>query len=479
MATTLKLRRGTTAQHSTFTGTEGEVTVDTDKDTVVVHDGTTAGGFPLVGEKGNQTITGIKTFDNGLKTDTISEETSAAGVTVDGVVLKDNGASLGGDLTFTGTGNRITGDFSNATLANRVWLQTSTANSAFSSGVLPSGTAARSLWAVVSQSDPTNASTTELDVENGVESRVRASRFGTGTYLPMTFYTGGSERMRIDTSGNVGIGTTSPGAKLSISANGSNQNALSFINTQTSGRTWIMGQGAGTGEADDFGLYDATSNHPVSIYKGGASGFWQWRTNGTERARITSGGDFLVGTTSNPSGTSTKLVVIGEASASAIRGAQYVITNNSGDLSYPVASFQKYDNDQSSSQVFLRFLSNQGSNGNGQINGNGSNQAAFGSFSDRRLKENIVDLEPQLANICALRPVEFDYIESEGGGHQIGFVAQEIQEVYPDVVGERSDGMLTLSGFNKTEARLIKAIQELKAELDTVKAELATLKGQA
>ena len=47
MSTQLKLRRGTTAQHSTFTGAEGEVTVDTTKDTLVVHDGTTAGGVPL------------------------------------------------------------------------------------------------------------------------------------------------------------------------------------------------------------------------------------------------------------------------------------------------------------------------------------------------------------------------------------------------------------------------------------------------
>jgi Major tropism determinant N-terminal domain len=43
----LQLRRGTTAQHSTFTGLVGEVTIDTDKDTIVVHDGSTAGGFPL------------------------------------------------------------------------------------------------------------------------------------------------------------------------------------------------------------------------------------------------------------------------------------------------------------------------------------------------------------------------------------------------------------------------------------------------
>jgi methylphosphotriester-DNA--protein-cysteine methyltransferase len=50
MATVLQLRRGTTTQHSTFTGALGEVTVDTTKDTVVVHDGSTAGGFALAKE---------------------------------------------------------------------------------------------------------------------------------------------------------------------------------------------------------------------------------------------------------------------------------------------------------------------------------------------------------------------------------------------------------------------------------------------
>jgi len=47
MAKEIKFRRGTTVQHSTFTGAEGEITVDTDKDTLVVHDGVTAGGKPL------------------------------------------------------------------------------------------------------------------------------------------------------------------------------------------------------------------------------------------------------------------------------------------------------------------------------------------------------------------------------------------------------------------------------------------------
>jgi hypothetical protein len=43
----LQIRRGTTAQHSTFTGLVGEITVDTTKDTIVVHDGVLAGGYPL------------------------------------------------------------------------------------------------------------------------------------------------------------------------------------------------------------------------------------------------------------------------------------------------------------------------------------------------------------------------------------------------------------------------------------------------
>ena len=50
MAKLLKLRRGTTSQHSSFTGAEGECTVDTTKDTLVVHDNSTAGGRPLLRE---------------------------------------------------------------------------------------------------------------------------------------------------------------------------------------------------------------------------------------------------------------------------------------------------------------------------------------------------------------------------------------------------------------------------------------------
>ena len=57
MPTAVQFRRGTTSQHSSFTGAAGEITVDTDKDVAVVHDGSTAGGFPLAAIAKAQTFT--------------------------------------------------------------------------------------------------------------------------------------------------------------------------------------------------------------------------------------------------------------------------------------------------------------------------------------------------------------------------------------------------------------------------------------
>ena len=73
MAKKLQLRRGTTSQHSSFTGAVGEVTVDTDKDSLVVHDGSTAGGHAIakssdvtgkVSKAGGDTLTGNHTWDS-------------------------------------------------------------------------------------------------------------------------------------------------------------------------------------------------------------------------------------------------------------------------------------------------------------------------------------------------------------------------------------------------------------------------------
>lgn len=177
--------------------------------------------------------------------------------------------------------------------------------------------------------------------------------------------------------------------------------------------------------------------------------------------------NLLVGTTS----AAAKLTISADTNATTgNRVALFASTYSGGDSNYETIALVKYANSTATSNVFAKFYINAGAAGCGQINANGANAAAFGTFSDSRLKENITELPSQLNNILSLKPCEFDY--KDGSGHQIGFIAQEMQEVYPDVVGEGTDGMLTITGWSKTEARLAKAIQELKAELDELKSQL-------
>ena len=191
-------------------------------------------------------------------------------------------------------------------------------------------------------------------------------------------------------------------------------------------------------------------------------------TNSTERMRITSGGDLLVGTTSS----SGKVTVVNTNNAN---NALKLQSTTSGDVGQQQLFIAKFDNNSTTSQVFVRFSINNDTTASGQINANGASAVAFGTWSDVRLKENIEDLPFQLQNICSLRPVEFDY---KAGGHQIGFIAQEMQQVYPDAVGEDSEGMLTVTGWSKTEARLVKAIQELKSIVDTQATKIAELEAK-
>jgi hypothetical protein len=281
----------------------------------------------------------------------------------------------------------------------------------------------------------------------------------------LQFGTASNARATIDSSGNVGIGTTSPASKLNIAGSAP---VLTISDTNLSGQATIKITDASNNAytiSRDTSTGFLVNNGTQSIYAG-----YIWQTNSTERMRIDNSGNLLVGTTSAQA----KFVTNSATSGASAK----VITSFSGDVSTAALILQKNDNNTTTSQILAQFLINGGSNGSGQINANGASSAAFGAYSDERLKENIVDLPSQLANICALRPVEFDYIASEGGGHQIGFVAQEMQTVYPDVVGEREDGMLMITGWSKTEARLVKALQEAVAKIDAQAADIAALKAK-
>ena len=181
---------------------------------------------------------------------------------------------------------------------------------------------------------------------------------------------------------------------------------------------------------------------------------------GAEAMRIDSSGNLRVGATS------------GNADARA------TIEQGSTDGS-PCIDYSKGSATTTTAQVYARFFCGSNTIGTGSITANGVSAATFTAYSDRRLKENIVDLPSQLANIMALRPVEFDYKGySSGKGHQIGFIAQEVQSVYPDLVAEGDNGMLTLSDMNKNDARLIKCIQEQQALINALTARIVALEGK-
>jgi hypothetical protein len=106
------------------------------------------------------------------------------------------------DLNITGTGARITGDFSNATQANRVSFQTSTANGGTAIQAIPNGNGLTSSLALYGTSDVPNSNRAVYFITSS-EVSLRSDILGTGTYVPLNIHTGGSERLRITTDGVV------------------------------------------------------------------------------------------------------------------------------------------------------------------------------------------------------------------------------------------------------------------------------------
>jgi hypothetical protein len=292
----------------------------------------------------------------------------------------------------------------------------------------------------------------------------------TGIFFPaadtIAFSEGGVESMRINSSGNVGIGETSPTTTLDVkaalgrikltSSTGTN-NALVLFNN-TGGNAYVgLDSSAGS----------LTAAYALNLYHEGAYPI-TFSTNNAERARIDSSGNLLVGTTS-------AVAQITSVSSLASTAAGYFNLNAVSSTTIPAIYLRKYDNNNTTSQIYVAFQYNQGAGASGGIQGNGATGVQLFSSSDARLKENIVELEPQLANIMALKPSKFDFID--GPKDCTGFIAQEMEAVYPDAIGETPDGFKTIGGISIMETRLIKCIQEQQALITQLQADVAALKG--
>jgi hypothetical protein len=256
-----------------------------------------------------------------------------------------------------------------------------------------------------------------------------------------------TERMRLSSGGYLGIGVTSPTQNIDVANIVRARNG--FRVTANSGTNeWQMGP------------YTTTTDWQLTHSSNSFSSYSNYIT-------VTTGGLVTINGTSN---FSAKLTSNQDAASSAAIDAWVSASSSTG---IPGIRIIKKDNDATGNQTFVLFYIDNGNANCGKIVANGANQAAFASTSDVRLKENIVDLPNQLENICNLRPVEFDY--KDGSGHQIGFIAQEVSEIYPDLINSNTEGYFDVIGLDKNWSRAIKAIQELNDKVEALQARVAEL----
>ena len=165
---------------------------------------------------------------------------------------------LSGNLQFLGSAQRITGDFSNATIANRVMFQNSVTNGASNIQTLPNGTSNVSGLLAFANSDPANTSFAAFQ-SVGPEVRVTAGITGTGSYPYMAFYTGGSERMRVATDGSTLVGQNMSAQFPTQLAIADSTHATSRRAAISVGSGWLVLQDSTGNGTKDFSIYDGTA----------------------------------------------------------------------------------------------------------------------------------------------------------------------------------------------------------------------------
>lgn len=165
----------------------------------------------------------VQFIHDGIKWNVHTQAAAYSGkaVTTDAVQTLTNktlgDVSVAGNLNYSGTGRRITGDFSNALHASRVLFKTNVLNGNTVVGIVPDGGATVGQLNLYNSSDPNNSSVLMATI-SATEVSIRSSKNGTGAYLPLTFWTNNIERLRIDTAGNT-IPTTTNAYDLGSTTN--------------------------------------------------------------------------------------------------------------------------------------------------------------------------------------------------------------------------------------------------------------------
>jgi hypothetical protein len=358
---------------------------------------------------------------------------------------------------------------------------------------------------------------TAVDTFYGSQNSLALSLFGTdsaggtvvynGSAYPVQFSTNGTERARIDSSGRLLVGTSSARTNVNNgtpitqieTAVGSENTGLSIINNNSVGYTSRLALGLTSGNS--IGSTTAVSNNNVLGYLSyvGADG-----TKLVEAARIEAAVDGTPGANDMPG----RLVFSTTADGASSPTERMRITSTgavqcaSATGGNPVLSVDNSSN-VSGSQVL--YLANR-ANANNQssyyivaqepgvanrffVLGNGDVLNAnnvYGSMSDIKLKENIIDASSQWSDLKALRVRKYNF-KPETGQHthtQIGLVAQEVEVVSPGLIHESPDldaegndlGTTTKSvNYSVLYMKAVKALQEAMERIETLEAKVAAL----
>jgi len=299
----------------------------------------------------------------------------------------------------------------------------------------------------------------------------------------------------IVSSSNVGIGTINPVYALDIAgstarvkasggnlyggflADNSNATGGGFFSALKNGsQIGIFGvSGAALGDTSNNMILYNDASTAIDLYTSNAL---RLRVSSNGYTKMTNGGAFLGGTYHEFVNSTTNNYITTFANTSASPFGMYIV--------YPNASPNGGTNNE-----FIWCVDSTNSKFIVWSNGTASNRTGtYGTISsDLRLKENITPATSKLNDLMSLNVVNFTFKEDTDKKKQIGFIAQEFREVFPSLVYEKDtreydeDGNVTKGledslGLNvgMEFAILVKAIQELKADNDAIRAELAALK---
>jgi hypothetical protein len=354
-----------------------------------------------------------------------------------------------GDISFyedTGTTPKMVWSSSNETLA----IGLSTANARLEVGAFATTS---SDIAYFSNSNGSHKAIIRIDAQGDGEFVLRDA----GNNEDVVISAGGDSYF---TGGNVGIGTSIPQAALHVKDSGATQILVgtsdnSLTTDQVIGEFGIYkADPSGSGSAQVTASMKATSSNSI-----GAGSNLVFSTDGgagaTERMRIDSSGNVLVGTTS-PSTTS-NIYAAGSSSNAFAAGF------DTASASSAAAAFSNPN-----SGAVARFYRAWAGAGVGSITVSGS-ATAYNTSSDRRLKENIADAPSASNDIDAIQVRSFDW-KADGSHQKYGMVAQELLEVAPEAVsqGATEEDMMGVD-YSKLVPMMIKEIQSLRREVEALK----------